>query len=539
MSLGSDESKQELFAFFRELERDPKLKTVYFNANNRPDRKLIIESLGFDPKLIQEAVNSLPLEIDGTQTTLADWLRSRQVDPDDLAPLRAVLNALNKLEESGAIASITSSYAGYKGSLDSTAGGAAAASKVPEKATGAADKVETDVESEATNEATSDASSDVSDVRHSYEQAENETQSDVSDQETSYADMSNEYVKSDISTEVSDLKSDISEGTSLYSSSIDKDLSTIQSDLKSDAINEVYSLLTKASDEINEDLSKDGSNAKVTVSETDNSSGQADGVQVEISDSASTDKTEGSTEITGSISGDATLDFEEGSGVSGDVQGSLDIKGSTDIDETNKDGSISGDATFNDQSTMDVDFQQGEKPTVTTESTGLEVDLDAKVNETIKEDYSSGNFSVDGTTDVTGNYQEDLDIDLKDPSESTAKTEASSLDLDQDLKVSGTVDTDVDGVDVSATVSTTVDGDVDISDKGVSTNVQMGDIDVDLKADETKPILVDTIDEGEDITEIYAKPEASVDLSIDPSTGKVDVTGKSVDPGLYETTEAS
>ncbi|MDA7685475.1 hypothetical protein N8608_02815, partial [bacterium] len=104
---------------------------------------------------------------------------------------------------------------------------------------------------------------------------------------------------------------------------------------------------------------------------------------------------------------------------------------------------------------------------------------------------------------------------------------------------SGTVDTDVDGVDLSATVSTTVDGDVDISDKGVSTNVEMGDIDVDLKADETDPILVDTIDWGEDITEIYAKPEASIDLSIDPSSGQVDVTGKSVDPGLYETTEAS
>ncbi|MDA7685198.1 hypothetical protein N8608_01335, partial [bacterium] len=264
--MGSGESRQELFAFFRELERDPKLKLIYFNANNRPDRKLIIESLGFDSKLIQEAVNSLPLEIEGSQTTLADWLHSRQVDPEDLAPVRAVLNALHKLEESGAIASITSSYASYKSSLDSMAGGAAA-SKVPDKATGAADKVETDVESEATNDATSEASADVSDVRHSYEQAENETQSDVSAQETSYADMS----KSDISNEVSDLKSDISEGTSLYSSSIDKDLTTIQSDLKSDAINEVYSLLTKASDQINEELSKDGSNANVTVSETDNS----------------------------------------------------------------------------------------------------------------------------------------------------------------------------------------------------------------------------------------------------------------------------
>ena len=538
MSVSSDEARQELFAFFQELERDRKLKTVYFNANNRPDRKLIIESLGFDPKLIQEAVNSLPLEIDGSQTTLSDWLRSRQVDPEDLAPVRAVLNALHKLEESGAIATITSSYVSYKRSLDSTAGGAAAASKLPEKAKGAVAGVETDAESEATNDATSEASSDVSDVRHSYEQAENETQSDVSEQESSYMDSS----KSDISSEVNELKSDISDATSLYSNSIDNDLSTIQSDLKSDAINEVYALLTKASDEINEDLAKDGSNASVTVSETDNSAGQADGVQVEISDSASADKTEGSTEISGSLSGSASLDFDEGSGVSVNdlnVEGTVDIKGSTDIDETNKDGSISGEATFNDKSSMDIDFQSGEKPSITTVTSGLEVNVDAKVNETIKEDYSGDKFSVDGTTTVTGNFDEAINVDLKDPSESKATNEASNLELDQDVKVSGTVDTDVDGVDISAKISTSVDGDVDISNKGVTSNVEMGDIDVDLKADETKPILVDTIDEGEEITEIYAKPSATVDLSIDPNTGKVDVTGKSVDPGLYETTEAS
>jgi hypothetical protein len=324
------------------------------------------------------------------------------------------------------------------------------------------------------------------------------------------------------------------------SSAFKSELSTIESDLKSGAINEVYQLLTKAGGELQKELDADGTNAQVTVTETDNAAGNPDGVEVQITDSDSTDKTEGNTQISGDLEASATIDFDAGSGASVsnvDISGTIGVTGSTSIDENNKDGSITGDASFKDQGNIDVNIDPSDPAdsTITTTTTGLEINVDAKLNETVKEDYSDGNFSVDGTTTVTGNIDESIDVDLRDPADSTITNEGNSLQLDQDVTVKGTVETDVDGVEISATVTGSVKGDIDISDKGVSSNVSLGDIDVDLKADDTKPIDLGSYDTGDGITTVYATPSASVDLSIDPNTGKVDVTSESVDPNLkYE-----
>ena len=529
----SPAAQQELYAFFRALENDPSLKAIYFKANNRPDRKKIIEGLGFDPALIQEAVNSLPISVDGTAYTLSEWLASKNIDPESLAPVRAILNALHRVEQSGALDKITADYGSYKSNLDAIAGGASKASKVPSKITEGAKGVETEAESSAERDGASESSSDITDVRHSYENAANESESEAKGQESAFTDTTRE----DVQKEVNELKDEMSGD---ISSTFKSELSTIETDLKSGAINEVYQLLTKAGDELQKELDADGTNAQVTVTETDSAAGNPDGVEIQITDSDSTDKTEGNTQISGDLEASATIDFDAGSGASVsnvDISGTIGVSGSTSIDETNKDGSITGDATFKDQGNIDVNIDPSDPAdsTITTSTTGLEINVDAKLNETIKEDYSDGNFSVDGTTTVTGNIDESIDVDLRDPADSTITNEGNNLQIDQDVTVKGTVETDVDGVDISATVTGSVKGDIDISDKGVSSNMSLGDIDVDLKADDTKPIDLGSYDTGDGITTVYATPSASVDLSIDPNTGKVDVTGESVDPNLkYE-----
>lgn len=643
----SDEAKQELFAFYRELEQNPRLKDLYFKANNRPDRKKIIESLGFDPALIQEAVDRLQIRVDGKTVTLAEWLAEKKIDPESLAPVRAVLNALNRVEQSGTLTEIIGGYGSYKAELDKTAGGAARLSKEGESFNQGAKGVETEIEDSPEVEAVNDASSDVADIRHEFEQDESEADSRVSELDNT----ANEIAE--VGAEVG---YDRDNAGAIESETINNTLSSIEQNIQADAINQVYNLLVNESEGLQKELSESGINPEISVTETYGESGNPSGAEVQVSGSKSVEKSEGDVELTAGVSASATIDIGIDSGVkvsdleltgsvtgigtraggetnkdgsitggitakdtvsasaeidpsdssedsfstktSGleiDVQGEvnesakesytegpIEIDGTTtiagsvdesvDVDlrdptdstltndgssveidqdlglsvkesfkETNKYGSASGNVTLSDNVGIDIGLNPtvDDKPAVKISSTGLDIDVQGNVNESVKEDYSEGPITIDGTTTVSGSVNENVDIDLRDPSESTAKDEGNSLEVKQDLTVEGTLKGDIDGVEVSATLGATAEADVDISDKGVSKNVSLEDIDVGLKAEDTKPIEVFSEETVEGMVTVFAEPEAGVDLTIDPNTGKVDVTGKSVNPNLSVEIEPS
>jgi hypothetical protein len=643
----SDEAKQELFAFYRELEQNPKLKDLYFKANNRPDRKKIIESLGFDPALIQEAVDRLQIKVGGKTVTLAEWLAEKKIDPESLAPVRAVLNALNRVEQSGTLSAIVGGYGSYKAELDKTAGGAARLSKEAESINQGAKGVETEIEDTPEVEAVSDASSDVADIRNEFEQNESEADSRVSEVENTANEIADVGV---------DIGYDRDNAGALETEAINNTLSSIEQNIQADAIDQVYSLLVNESEGLQKELSESGINAEVSVTETYGESGNPSGAEIQVSGSRSVEKSEGGIELTAGVDASATIDIginsgvkvsdidltgtataigtrvggetnEDGSvtgeitakdtvsasveidpsdssedsvntktsgleiGVQGEVnesakesysEGPIEIDGTTtiagtvnesiDVDlsdptdstvtndgssveidqelglsgkesfnETNKYGSASGTVALSDDVEIDIGLNPtvDDRPAVKVSNTGLDINIQGSINESVKEDYSEGSISIDGTTTVTGGVDENVNIDLRDPSKSTADDEGNSLEVKQDLTVEGTLKGDIDGVELTATLGASAEADVDISDKEVSKNISLEDIDVGLKAEDTKPIEIYTGETVEGIVSVYAEPEAGVDLSIDPNTGKVDVTGKSVNPNLYVDVEPS
>ncbi|KZR65037.1 Nif11-like leader peptide family natural product precursor [Prochlorococcus sp. MIT 1306] len=519
----ADEAIQELYSFFRALEQDKHLKELYFNSDNREERRQIIERQGFDSALILNAVNNIEINIDDRNTTIKDWLDSKNVDRSKTSPVRIILSAIQQIDTSNSLAQITSSYQQYNSSLESQAGGAGKPYKMPEaKESGYAKNVESEVSGDVDNPG--DVTKDINEIRSAYDDVQNagELESKAKDIESGFDQVSEQNVDKTVNEFRKDIYNDAER-------ELDLQARNIENDLKDKASNALYNQLTSDAKVLQDEL---GGNASVTVQK------EADGYSLDIEKSASGSlESGGSTTVTDGATIDATLnitanDLEGPAELN--IKGTVSVDGNVNADETNSKGSITGDAKFTDAGSVDmtIDPLNSTDDSVKTTTSGPKIDLTATVDEAEKESYNSKNVTLDGTTTIKGNIEEQIDVDVRDPSDTTVKNVGNDLDINQSLKASADIKATVGDLELSTNLKGSIDANLDVSSSGAKPSITLGEISADVGVSDDKPIDLGTYDAGEDEVTVYAKPSGSLDLDIDPNDQSVTVTDASVNPNI-------
>ena len=181
----------------------------------------------------------------------------------------------------------------------------------------------------------------------------------------------------------------------------------------------------------------------------------------------------------------------------GDIQGQFTESGSTDVD-------VNIDPTDLKDSSVDVqksDIDLGFSGTVDEQSPGREFS-------------GPGGSEIKDSASVKGDVDADLNIDLKDPSESSLSFAGTNIDVKNDLSASASKDFEVDGVEIDTTLTANADASLDLSPGKSSLSFAGSGIDGSIDASTIDRKEVASFDTPLGVESIYVKPSAEVDFTL-------------------------
>ena len=536
----------ELYEFWRFLGDNPALKIKYFALPQRLERDRFIKSLGFDSDAIRAALGEIKIEVDGRRIGLLEWLDFKGYGKTSELPIGIVMSALRRQAASASLEKMEEGFVGHVDALETKAGGASPQINRSRSGTSGPGAVKVD------NESADSQHSEINDVHSDREHQELAGRDSFQDKSYSEADLFDSGERGIERDEYqSGLESLVGNADLLEGANRDAQ----HSEQLKDYSTEFQSLLSGV-----DSKSDSGPLSDVSVSKT------TDGIDVQLSGSVDVkgpsydeQNTRGSVDIESEIdiSGQVNVDIDLKDRSVESISGSVDNIGieiqsksseqSQEIDKTNEYGDIKGQFTESGQTdaALNVDPSDLKDSSVDVQKSNINLGFSGTIKEQSPEREFSGPDGSEITESVglTGKADADLDVDLKDPADSSISFAGSDIGIE--VKSSSSWQSkEVDRSNKFGQVqgrftesgSTDIDINIDPTDlKDSSVDVQKSDVDLGFSGtvDEQSPGREFKGPEGSEIKEsasLKGDIDANLDINLkDPSGSSISFAGTNLE----------
>ena len=522
----------ELFEFWRFLSDNPSLKIKYFALAKRLERDEFINDLGFDSNAIRTALGEIKVELNGRQLGLLDWLDLKGYGTTSDLPIGIVLSALRKQSASASLDALKQGFVVHLDALQGKAGGARpqSLSSRQNKSTLSSENIDNEIA----------GLSQHSDVLDANSESEHPELSELSSfEEKSYSD-ADLFASGDRGAEREEFQSGLESlaGNDGFLESASRDAQ--HADQLKEYATELQSLVSSFDAKSDQGLLSD-----VSISKT------ADGVDVQLTGSVDVKgpdydeqnargsiDLESEIDVTGQINVDVDLrdrSIESISGSVDDIDIEIDSKSSEkieEIDETNAYGDVKGELTETGTTDIGINIDPSDlkDSSIDVQKSDVDLGFSGTVDEQApgREFKGPGGVEIKESASMKGDINANLDINLKDPSESSLSFAGTNLELKDDTSATISKDVEVDGVDIDTTLTANLDTTVDLSPGSSSISFAGSGIDGTIDASLAERKEVASFDTPEGIESIYVKPSAEIDFTLSKGDSSIDLKDASL-----------
>ena len=116
--------RDEFLAFASVIRSQPDVQRKLYSLETRSERISYIESLGFNPEMITNVINSIEFTFGGKKVSYRQWLESKGIDNKTPLPLNVIVSAMRKSGFSDAYDQLSQDVEKYISGLAGYSGGA-------------------------------------------------------------------------------------------------------------------------------------------------------------------------------------------------------------------------------------------------------------------------------------------------------------------------------------------------------------------------------------------------------------------------------